>query len=833
MSLGAPAALPDVVLSLIPHHADHAIGEVLPLSWPEFVAQFATARPRTVPKGALPLWSPASYRDAYVEDANVEGVYALVYDVDKSPVPDQDTLKRKLAGMRAVVSSSSRATALAPRWRLALAVSRPILPAEYLRVWTGVAAVRLGFPVGKEAKNCGRAWYVPREGEDGTYTTFAVDGEPLDVDDILSWAPPAPDAAPTMPAAAAPGTHRDTAAALLAAHWPPAGARLDARLALMGACWHAGYSEDSAAALAKTVHSLLPDRGDATDDVLDDLAASTYARGKAGKPVAGWPKLAEHVDAAIVTAARGLVEGDPDLEAFCMRGEEGETGAPRVTSTAAVDPDAPIHFEDAVLPLFPVHVLPPVLRDFALAQAEFTQVAVDLPAALALGACSAAVSGRVELEVQPGYVEPLNLYVVCALPTGDRKTPNFEEALAPLKEVERLKRAQSEIEITKLRAKRTTIEHTLKKRQSEYAGLRRNEVNQEWTTAGATPGGAAILREIDSLAEQVARMSPPAPVQLLAEDVTPERIASLLADQDGVLCLASDEGGLFDNIAGRYAKDGKSNFDILLKAYSGSSYKNDRQAADRKPIAISRPLLTLILSPQPSVVETLGTKSMRSKGLLARFLYSLPRSRVGQRATRTRAVPSEVRAAYSMAVSRLAMLPTPRERAVSSADTPRIELAPEALDLHLEFRDQLEPRLAPGGDLHDLVDWANKWAGNIARIAGVLHCVENGPTGQVSADAMDRALEVGRYFLAHALAAFGLMSDGAASQDARDIWRWLLTGGRQRVTLKDLRRLAPRSVRGDKARLSVAMAELVDRGLVRVDGAVWEIVATATAAATR
>jgi hypothetical protein len=45
---------------------------------------------------------------------------------------------------------------------------------------------------------------------------------------------------------------------------------------------------------------------------------------------------------------------------------------------------------------------------------------------------------------------------------------------------------------------------------------------------------------------------PPVP-RLLADDITPEAAASLLAEQGGRLAIISAEGGIFDIIAGRYS----------------------------------------------------------------------------------------------------------------------------------------------------------------------------------------------------------------------------------------------------------------------------------------
>ncbi len=85
-------------------------------------------------------------------------------------------------------------------------------------------------------------------------------------------------------------------------------------------------------------------------------------------------------------------------------------------------------------PPFPVDALPPWVADMVMAVAEFTQTPLDLPGCLALAAMSTAAGGRAELEVRPGWREPLNLYTVVAMPPGSRKSAVFAAMIAPLLE---------------------------------------------------------------------------------------------------------------------------------------------------------------------------------------------------------------------------------------------------------------------------------------------------------------------------------------------------------------------------------------------------------------
>lgn len=91
----------------------------------------------------------------------------------------------------------------------------------------------------------------------------------------------------------------------------------------------------------------------------------------------------------------------------------------------------------ADLPSFPVKTLPLPLADYVDALAESMQVPVDLPAMVVLAVVATAVAGKFELVVRRDWTEQLCLYVVVALPPGERKSPVFRDVVRPIIEFER------------------------------------------------------------------------------------------------------------------------------------------------------------------------------------------------------------------------------------------------------------------------------------------------------------------------------------------------------------------------------------------------------------
>ncbi|HTC68083.1 MAG TPA: AAA family ATPase, partial [Acidothermaceae bacterium] len=284
---------------------------------------------------ALGLWCPATFAGDHRKRANVESVYALGFDVDAAPVPTEAELRTALAGRACLFHSSSSATPSAPRWRLLLLLSRPVTATEYDRLWARVAS-SLPFAVGAEAKDPSRGWYVPRVPAEGDFVGVHLDGVPLDVDALLAAAPAPPVSTPSTPQASpAPTTDRRPAAArLLAGSWPALGSRHEAKCALAGAFWRAGWSEDEAVAFLREMYSHIesPDGGKPEVDV-----HSTYERA-ATTNVTGWATLGRLMDAGVVDAARGLLTFGPLEEAHARLEAGGET---TTAPTPTVPPTPP------------------------------------------------------------------------------------------------------------------------------------------------------------------------------------------------------------------------------------------------------------------------------------------------------------------------------------------------------------------------------------------------------------------------------------------------------------------------------------------------------------
>src|SRR5205807_3203611 len=107
-----------------------------------------------------------------------------------------------------------------------------------------------------------------------------------------------------------------------------------------------------------------------------------------------------------------------------------------------------------------------------------------------------------------------------------------------------------------------------------------------------------------------------------------------------------------DNLAGRYS-EGRANLHLVCAAYSGEPTTIDRKGHD--PERLDRPLLAIALVVQPHVLEALiAHPTARAQGLVARFAYALPETRLGHRQINAPRLSPEHTDAWAMIVRRVA-----------------------------------------------------------------------------------------------------------------------------------------------------------------------------------
>jgi len=408
------------------------------------------------------------------------------------------------------------------------------------------------------------------------------------------------------------------------------------------------------------------------------------------------------------------------------------------------------------VPVFPAQRLPLWLHDYVMAMSTALQVPVDLPAMLVLAVLAAAAGGRCVVEIRQGWREPLNLYCAVAMPSGARKTPVFQRAIKPLERAEIVAAETALPLVLEAKARHKAAEAKAAKAMDDV-GRAKKEAEEE---------AVHFATQQALMAEAIVVPSMP---RFLADDATPEALATLMCEQQGRLAMFSDEGEVFSMMSGRYSTSGP-NLGIYLKAHVGSPLRVDRKG--RAPEFIPNPALTLGLTIQPAMLAGIaGIDGARGRGLLGRFLWSVPQSNVGERETAVTPIPDDLEEAYIDEIQILV-----QTLSGWGGDPAVLVFTPEADRALLNFQQALEPRLGLAGDLGHMADWASKLAGHVARIAGLLHLAANVRTGwqrPVQVETVNDAIRIGHYLVAHARIAFEAMVMGPVVNDAAALLSWV------------------------------------------------------------
>lgn len=430
--------------------------------------------------------------------------------------------------------------------------------------------------------------------------------------------------------------------------------------------------------------------------------------------VAEWHRAEHGVEAVILE--KGLTT--EENRGCCGDDEPGEYSETAATTWPAVVP----LIEGSRVP-FPVDALPVDMAAAVREVAEAVKGDPAISAQAALGVLAGLVGPSTEVVINATWRPRCNIWVATVAGSTDGKSPGVSPFWAPLNAREaELKAAASE---SRLRAEvlLPVLEAQLKKLQK------------------ANDPDIAQLMMIGAEVEAAKRALGHTP-RVFVDDCTPERMAQIMASNDGVITAVNDEGSLFTHLAGMYTS--APNMGAILKAWEGSIAKIDRKGGNGTPgdeLVIERPCLTLIAAVQPVLVGKLGTSSqgLEERGLLGRVLWAWPPSHAGERMM-VGHHPEDYQAvpAWNARVEQLATL-----------EPATVEMSPEAQASFYAWHDQVEAGLTPGGVYADLATFAPKIRESVARIAGLFARADGSVI--VTSEHVARAVALGEFYLAHTM----------------------------------------------------------------------------------
>ena len=397
-------------------------------------------------------------------------------------------------------------------------------------------------------------------------------------------------------------------------------------------------------------------------------------------------------------------------------------------------PSVPIYDPwNALRPVsFPLEAIPPILRNFVEDRSRI--IGAD-PAAIAwaaISACSAAIDGRVRLQLKrhDHWSVPPAIWMALVGAPSTKKTPIIDTAWHPLHRIQAKE------------LKTHQLQHAAWKSQPKEERARAPE-------------------------PQIAR-------RLISHDATMESLQELLSKQDRGIGVLRDELAGWIGSMEKYApgKGGAADRAFALQSYNGGPHVVDRVM--RGTIPINNLLVTVCGGIQPERLRQFG--DLTDDGLWQRFVPII----VAPAGMGTDEAPSDAVEQYERIIERL--LGTPGQV--------RLRLSDEAHAIRDDVQRRvyrLEQSEALGGRF---VGFCGKLVGLWGRLTLVLHCLA-APGSEVVSETTAGAARtlLFRSALPNAARVYAAMGGAGADLEAtQSIAGYVLSKGLHRIVISDLTR---------------------------------------------
>jgi hypothetical protein len=324
-------------------------------------------------------------------------------------------------------------------------------------------------------------------------------------------------------------------------------------------------------------------------------------------------------------------------------------------------------------------------------------------------------------------------------------------------------------------------------------------------------------KEGDELAKQGLKNLGSAPVpppsgDLVVTEPTYEGLTRAFKEGRPALGIFADEGGQFLGGNAMNSENRTKTLTALNDLWGGNPIKRTRQGEGSYTLSGRRLAMHLMI--QPSVAKAfMADPQTVDTGFLPRFLITQPVSTIGTR------LQADVReesffgmAGFDCKLADILDTKLQMDERTRELKPRLLPLSAEARQLLSVYADEVELKQGPNQPYRSITGFASKSAEQAARIAGVLTLWQDLQALEVTAETMQNAITLARYYLEEANRLIsGAMVDAEIDR-AEKLRVWLLeTWQEPEVTNRDVVQSGPNSVRDSKA-AKKALQMLVDHG---------------------
>ena len=393
-------------------------------------------------------------------------------------------------------------------------------------------------------------------------------------------------------------------------------------------------------------------------------------------------------------------------------------------------------------PVFPLGVFPNIIETFISSATAYQQVDRAMIGSAVLTAGALAGQGRFSVYHPSGngFSEELCLFTAISAEPGERKTGCLKIVLKPITEY-----------ISQQTASYNQSHKETERNLTLFAN-RKSRLNKNYASLGDTDSDRETketiqneLRRIENMEESLISALPVNP-NILMQDTTTEGMIQKMETTSGNIGLFTDESDFFKIWSGLYNDKG-SNLAVLLQAYDRTGIKVDRRNGIHD---IPFTALTICAFVQPTLLNMLlANGDFSGRGLVGRFLISIPESHVGRIDHRNNSrLDESATQAYSdilTTIMKHEYAPQSLPLSWSTEDN--------AIDFAIDYMNSLERKMLQGGTLENFKDYGSKSAGRYLRICGILHLMKypSDPLHHLlDADTARKASVLSNYFIRQA-----------------------------------------------------------------------------------
>lgn len=400
--------------------------------------------------------------------------------------------------------------------------------------------------------------------------------------------------------------------------------------------------------------------------------------------------------------------------------------------------------------------------------ADSLQVPPDVVAMTHLVGISAMLAKRVEIEC-PQWKEPPQLWYLCLMPSGSRKTPMVRCITDPIERAANSHRAREVV--SALATQHQEIEDQIEQLRLRSDAVRGGGLYEEMVERGMTVESA--LAELEDQRVALGSRQDLLPLRidyrgLLIDDTTEAAMQTRMKQTRGNLFVCGSETTPLTNaINPSWSSNGTAmspQVDTWLKAYSGDTVRFDRVSRGSAVFRNASISVCLVVQDGEPTNYLFNSPALRQKGFMGRFLVHVPEFDPSSVDVEAPLPPDRRGSPWAAMVEHLVVSPIANEPQL-------IRMHGTAREAFQSFRRGHLREFRPGGKNIPLAEFHNKAHGTVARLAGSLafaRAFEAGSAGAilVTHDDISRAIRLFGLLTTHTEVAHGL-EDSERSRNLR------------------------------------------------------------------